>query len=59
MDRRDVTGMGIGSKILQAMHNQATTAVIAIADGCPDECSHHATTTAVIRPGHMVFLGSR
>jgi uncharacterized metal-binding protein len=59
MGRRDVTGMGIGSKIHQAMHNQATTAVIVIADGCPADCSHHARTTDVIRPGHMVFLGSR
>ena len=51
--------MGMGSKIHQAMHSQATTAVIVIDGGCPDDCINHASIAAVSRPGHMVFLGSR
>jgi hypothetical protein len=55
----DVTGIGIGSKIHQAMHSQATTAVIIMAGECPADCSIKPNPIAVARPGHTVFLGSR
>ena len=57
--KSEVTGMGMGSKIHQAIHSQATNAVTVIESGCPPDCINHASIAAVSSPGHMVFLGSR
>ena len=56
---KDVTGIGMGSKIHHIMHSHATSAVTTIGWLCPAADSAQTRHRPESNPGQMVFLGSR